>query len=130
VAADEPVLPADQAGDPGERRILTVQAQAHDSATVLRVAGEVDLLTAPELKAEIEQALGAEPRVLVVDLSEVGFLGSSGLAVLVQAQELAGERTDVRVVANSPATLDPLLVVGLGQHLAVFATRDEALSAE
>jgi anti-sigma B factor antagonist len=63
---------------------------------VVRLAGEIDLLSAPELQDCIAEQLGTRPRHLILDFAGVAFLGSSGLAVLVSAKDLAEER-DVKI---------------------------------
>jgi anti-anti-sigma factor len=50
---------------------------------VLHVVGELDTLTAPLLAVRLAEQQAAVPK-LVVDLSEVSFLGSAGLAALVE----------------------------------------------
>jgi len=62
---------------------------------VLTVLGEIDLVTAPELAAALEDYLDGTPCV-VVDLTDVTFFGSLGLATLVRLSALA-EVADVRL---------------------------------
>lgn len=50
---------------------------------VLAVAGEIDVATSPELRRELHQLADREPTCLVLDLSDVTFIDSSGLGVLV-----------------------------------------------
>jgi anti-sigma B factor antagonist len=54
---------------------------------VVRVKGEVDIYTAPQLWETLDAAIAGAPHELVVDLSEVTFLDSSGLSVLVRAHK-------------------------------------------
>lgn len=63
----------------------------------------------------------------MVDLLAVHFFGSSGLALLLEAQQLAGEHTRLRVVADSPAIRRPLHVTGLDRQFALYPTREAAL---
>lgn len=56
---------------------------------VIDVAGEVDLNTTPRLWAVVRPQIAARPRVIVLDLHQVRFLGASGVAVLMTAEELA-----------------------------------------
>jgi len=64
---------------------------AHASRTnemaVIAVHGDIDLYTAPQLWETIDAATAEIPRQLVVDLTEVDFLDSSGLSVLVRAHK-------------------------------------------
>jgi anti-sigma B factor antagonist len=63
-----------------------VASRARDRA-VVAVTGEVDLYTAPRLWETLDSAIAGTPRELVVDLSGVDFLDSSGLKVLVRAHK-------------------------------------------
>jgi anti-sigma B factor antagonist len=53
---------------------------------IIRARGDVDLATAPELDKAIHAAASTKPRSVMLDLSEVTFLDSSGIRVLVEAQ--------------------------------------------
>src|SRR6201989_3258583 len=66
-----------------------VEAHEIDGVAVVVVRGEVDLVTAPQLEAAVDQAIldhGA-PRPLLVDLAECTFMDSSGLAIILRAQD-------------------------------------------
>lgn len=54
---------------------------------VLSVSGVVDMLTAPQLEEAITTSLGKTPAALVVDLTDVEFLASAGMGVLVGAHD-------------------------------------------
>jgi anti-sigma B factor antagonist len=97
---------------------------------VLSVAGDLDMLTSPELAQALEEVLGREPRTVVVDLSEVSFLGSAGLAVLVTAHERAEPRDMLRIVAPTRATRRIFTMTGLDELLALYPSRDAALAGE
>ena len=106
---------------------LTVTVHNNGEAVVLEVGGEVDLLTVPPLRDAVMKALQSHPPVLVLDLLSVHFFGSSGLAMLLEAQQFAGEHTRLRVVADGPATRRPLQITGLDQQLDLYPTREDAL---
>jgi anti-anti-sigma factor len=94
---------------------------------VLSVTGEVDLLTAPELEETIKTELEPQPEVLVVDLSEVSFLSSAGMSVLIAGNQ-HGARTRFRLVATGNATLRPMELTGIAGEFAIYPTRDQALA--
>lgn len=101
-----------------------------DGVTVLAVSGEVDMLTAPQLRAEALRQLDTS-RTLVLDMSGVGFLGSAGLAVLVEASQQAKRRdAEFRVVAVERAVTRPLAATGLGEVFSVFESVEQALGAD
>ncbi len=90
-----------------------------DKAAVLHVVGEIDTLTAPLLRAQLEHQVPAAP-LLVLDLTEVTFLGSAGLAVLVAAKDDAELRQHrLRIVPGSRIVVRALQATGL---LTIFDT--------
>ncbi|MFF9124470.1 STAS domain-containing protein [Streptomyces sp. NPDC014889] len=56
--------------------------------SVLRVAGELDLVTSPVLRQRVHEAVAEGRHDLVMDLSEVFFCDSSGVGVLIAARRL------------------------------------------
>jgi anti-sigma B factor antagonist len=80
----------------------------------MRAIGEIDLATAGLLRSRVMEQLEQLPRRLVLDLSAVGFLGSSGLAVLVEIRTEAQRReVGLRLITNSRAVLRALTATGL-----------------
>jgi anti-sigma B factor antagonist len=96
---------------------------------VLSASGAVDALGAPQLQEAINAALGQDPTALVVDFTDVEFLASAGMGVLVAAHDEKPESVAFCVVADGPATSRPLKLVGIADIIQLFATRDEALAA-
>jgi anti-anti-sigma factor len=95
---------------------------------VLAVAGEVDLLTA-DLLSEALAAEVARHALVVVDLTAVEFLSSSGLAALALAHRAAVEAgRELRLVAGNRITLRPIQVTGMADQIAVFATVAHAVA--
>jgi anti-sigma B factor antagonist len=111
----------------GDQFGVTVDVEKHGDAVVLRVAGELDLLTTPTLTQACSQQLRNRPPVLVIDLSGVTFLASVGMSAIVAAHEEGGEHTKVRVVGSSRDTLRPIHVTGLDTLLSVYSELSAAL---
>jgi anti-anti-sigma factor len=72
--------------------VLETSVGAAGDHTVLRVAGEVDLANAAELETAVEQALGESAGPLVVDLADLAYIDSAGLAALHGATRRIEER--------------------------------------
>ncbi|MGW0519713.1 MULTISPECIES: STAS domain-containing protein [unclassified Crossiella] len=105
-------------------------AASTELAGVLKVGGEVDLLTTPLLKTGIEEQLARSRPLLVIDLTGVSFLGSSGLAALVEAREAAQDKgTALRLVAGNRSVFRPLATTGLSTLFDLRETLEEALAA-
>jgi anti-sigma B factor antagonist len=97
--------------------LRTSLTQPRAGAAVLAVTGEIDTLTAPPLEQAVQDLLARHgSAVVVVDLSGVTFLASSGLAVLIRGAHAAARRgTRLRLVAGSRAVRRPLEVTGSDQ---------------
>jgi anti-sigma B factor antagonist len=116
----------DSASQPGDN--LVVRASSIDGVLVLGVRGELDVFTAPQLAEAIDNGIAASLTALIVDLSEVAFLASAGMTVLVTGHETAlrsGKR--FMVVADGPATSRPMMLTGLDQAVSLYPTLDAAL---
>lgn len=96
---------------------------------VVSASGVVDMLTSPQLKASITSSLRKNPSAIIVDLSDVDFLASAGMGVLVAAREQAASDIRFGVVASGPATSRPLTLVGLADIIGLYPTLDEARAA-
>jgi anti-sigma B factor antagonist len=110
---------------------LRIERDVEGSVVTVHVHGEVDTLTAPRVDSALADAY-AEPDVthVLLDLREVGFLGSAGLSVLVSRHE-HGEAAGVplSIVASRHATLRAIEVTSLDQVLRLYPSLAEALRA-
>ncbi|MFD0856647.1 STAS domain-containing protein [Actinomadura adrarensis] len=79
--------------------------EASDGCAVVRVAGEVDAATAPGVREKVLELVAKGSAHLIVDLTDVGFLDSTGLGMLV------GSLKRVRVHEGS------LMVVTSAEHI-------------
>ena len=87
---------------------------AEDGKVIVAAVGEVDAFTAASLRSMLDAQLEREPPELVLDLSGIRFLGSAGLAVLVETQKAARVRdVALRLLATNRAVTRPLEVTGL-----------------
>ena len=85
-----------------------------DGVTVLHAVGDIDMLTAPVLDSVVGSRLLSGPRVLVLDLREVGFMSSAGLASLMSARaRCTAAGVALRLVGSGDPVLRPLVVTGL-----------------
>lgn len=88
---------------------------------VVTARGEVDAQTKPELEKELGGVLSSPVlRQLVLDLDDVGFLGSAGLKVILALSAKCRDRdTRLSLVSTSRAVLRAIEVAGLGQALEI-----------
>jgi anti-sigma B factor antagonist len=98
---------------------------------VAHLSGEIDRSNAAELGDRVALAVGDQAGGLVVDLSELAFLDSTGIRMLFElAARLSGRQQALRVVVPEGAHLGELLdTVGLKQAAATDHTVGEAVAA-
>ncbi len=91
------------------------ECQASDDSCqiTVRLHGELDVATVPSVSEAIESTIDHRPSGLVVDLEDLSFMDSSGIALLVQ---LANRAESVRVRNPSPNVRRVLEVTGLARH--------------
>ena len=67
--------------------LLGINVSTRGDTVVVTPTGDIDLTGSPQLKVELRKAVGTTPppRRLVIDLSAVSYMDSSGLATLVEA---------------------------------------------
>jgi anti-sigma B factor antagonist len=99
--------------------MLTVQISGDEATRTLALVGELDMANAETLVAELEQAEAEGPETITVDMRELEFIDSTGIAVLVAAHRRAnadGER--LRFVRSQATVVQRVLdVTGLDKEL-------------
>ena|SRR5262245_15192762 len=101
----------------------------HGASVVVHVAGRLDAKTAPRL-LEHCQGARATAKHLVLNLSDVTFLSSSGVGVLlVLAERAKSEGGSLRIAAPSQAVRAPLELLNLHRFLTIDGSEGEALAA-
>lgn len=99
----------------------------NDRTVVIACAGELDMLTAPDFERRIAEALEKQPTAVVIDLTDVDFLASAGMRVLVETNDTLSGTVDFAVVADGPFTHRPMSLVGISDLFAILPTLQGAL---
>lgn len=107
---------------------MALEHQDEAGSTVVRVSGELDLSTGPELESYVRQLLDAgPPESVVLDLSDVAFVDSSGVSAMMRVWRLCqrlGSRLEIGAMSTFVARV--LDVTGL---LEILAPRRQGYSA-
>jgi anti-sigma B factor antagonist len=97
--------------------------------TLVRVRGEVDLLTAPLLRAELDHQVDLMPSVLIIDLTRVTFFGASGVEVLIEVcQRARRTETLLRLVHNTRAVARMVKILQLDRLFPIYHELADALT--
>jgi anti-anti-sigma factor len=108
-------------------RLFSLRWERVDDVTVLVIAGEVDLLTAPAVQTALASI--ARGTSVVVDLSETSFMDSSGLRVMLDATRNLDGRVHIACIPSGAVRRLIDLVLGTPpEALKLFASRAEALA--
>jgi anti-sigma B factor antagonist len=103
--------------------------ESHPPFTVLAVTGEVDVATAPSLRARLVELVGEGKVKLIVDLEKVDFLDSTGLGVLISVvKRVRSEDGDLALVCTRKQILKVLEITGLTSVFAIHSTLPDALA--
>lgn len=114
--------------DPAHNDQFGIAETRIDGVAVLSVTDPIDMLSAPHLCDAITAALATAPVGLIVDLTDVDFLASVGMSVLIAAQEWASAiSTQFGVVADGAATSRPMKLLGIDAVLTLYPILDAAL---
>lgn len=117
-------------GQPADEQLLAISPPAHGRCTVLTVHGELDLVTENRLVAAVTEAMAdSDGRPVVLDLSALTFLSSSGCGHLVGLDRQArAAGVELRIVVGDAwAVFGPLAVTGLDRTLGIFSTVSDAV---
>jgi anti-sigma B factor antagonist len=117
-----------QLGAPGG---LLVACEVVGHAVVVRVRGEIDMSNAELLDEQLQaaRAVVVPPAPVVLDLTGVSFLPSTGLELLIIHHDRCAEHgSPLRVVATHRQVLRPIQITGLDQKLVIVSTVGDALT--
>ena len=108
---------------------LTIGVRRERGYAIAAVAGEIDISTVTRLRERLFE-IAASGRPLVVDLSQVSFIDSVGLATLVgTANRAAAHGGSLQVACARPKIRQLLRLTGLDRRIPLARTLDEALTA-
>ena len=99
-------------------------------ARVLTISGSAGMAEADKIRQKLVDLADADAPIIVLDLSNMDFIGSAGLAALVVGHLHASRRHgQIRLVMPSPQVLGVLETTNLTIIFPVYATVDEAVNA-
>lgn len=109
---------------------LETQLKDINGMQVLDVTGEIDVYTAPQFKDAVNTVIAAGQKHLVVDMTNVTYMDSSGFGALLSAtRRLRPQGGTVNLVKVSGAIDRILKITRLNTVFAVYGSLDEALRA-
>ena len=101
-----------------------------NGATIVRLAGELDLYNAHLVREALLDVCAAKPERVVVDLGDVTFVDSTALGVLIEASKALENRRAFLLASPGLETRRALEVSGLDRHFTVLDSVEAALAAD
>ena len=98
----------------GPRARLDVPADTDGGRLLVRLGGELDLASLPDVQPGLDRLLALTPQPVCLDLAELAFLDSTGVALLVR---IANHFGSVEIVHAAPVVRRVVQALGLGTHL-------------
>lgn len=109
---------------------LAVSRQQVGDLPVVAVRGEVDVYSAPSLRENLTQLLDEGEKTIVVDMTEVAFLDSTGLGALIAARTATDKAGGaLPIVCTQDRILKLFTITGLDGVFSIFPTVDEAVAS-
>jgi anti-sigma B factor antagonist len=105
-----------------------IAEQRRGSVTVITPQGEIDVATAPGLRHHLDKGIDQDSGPVVVELTSVTFIDSTGLGVLVGAQKHCDEAgREMRIVVTDPRIRKVFAITGLRDHFEMHDSLEPAL---
>ena len=104
------------------------RSELDDRTSVISIAGDLDLSTAPQLKWMLLDALEAGHSQLVVDLTQTTFMDSTALGVLIGVNRSLDVGARLAIVCARANLLKIFELSGMDGAFAIFPTKQDALA--
>ena len=106
-----------------------IEEQSDDGVAVAVVSGEIHVSTAPRFRQALEAIIERGDGTLVLDLTAVEFIDSTGLSVLLNGLRLVGQRGGhMALVCTNPTVLRLFQITSLDTTFDIVADRDAAIA--
>jgi anti-sigma B factor antagonist len=111
-----------------EAAALDLQRSERDGATVITLAGDVDARSAPIVRDDLVDAIETTGGLIILDLTNVLYMDSMGLGMLVGALKRANERgVRLRFVITGSQILKVLNITGLSRVFDIYPSVENAI---
>lgn len=108
---------------------ITVKTEVRDGAAFVTPVGDVDLTASPVLRQELKKVQTTRPQRLIVDLAQVPYMDSSGVATLVEAMKTAQQnRTRLVLCGLQPKVKSIFEIARLDTVFAITTDAQKALT--
>lgn len=112
----------------GSAQLELSEEQLDDVTRVISVSGEIHVTTAPEFSSRLSDAVAAGTRGVVIDMSSVEFIDSTGLSVLLNGlRRVTRAEGRMSLVISNPTVLRLFEITKLDSTFDIHPTRAAAV---
>jgi anti-sigma B factor antagonist len=105
------------------------KAETKDGVVVLELQGEIDMSNSPVLRTKILEVFQGTPNIFVINMTEIGYMDSSGLGTLVEALKWSNRKdTQLKLVGVNDNVKSVFEISRLTSIFQFYDTQEEALS--
>lgn len=97
---------------------MTIEKKKNGTALTLAVKGRLETITAPELEAVVKNELGGVTE-LVFDFTELEYVSSAGLRVLLTAQKIMAKQGEMKVIHVNEIVSEIFDITGFSDILTI-----------
>ena len=109
---------------------LDVRTVREQDATILHISGDIDLRSSPKLRGIFLELVDNQPARIILDLSEVGYIDSSGVGTIVELKRrVMRHKHNVILVGLQERVRSLFEITRLDKFFDIAATIDEARQA-
>ena len=98
---------------------MTIEKTLTGETLILKVIGRLDTSTAPQLEAEMNDSLDSA-KDLILDFSELEYISSAGLRVILKAQKLMNKQGTMKLTGVNDTVMEVFDITGFSDIL-IFA---------
>ena len=98
---------------------MKIETEANGSELVIKLSGRLDTTTAPEFEKEIDDSISGVTK-LTIDLSELEYISSAGLRVLLKTQKTISKNGEMVICGANEIVTEILEVTGFTDILTII----------
>lgn len=97
---------------------MTINKISEGEKLILALSGRLDTNSSPSLEAELKQSVGGV-KELIFDFSEVEYISSAGLRILLAAQKVMNRQGSMKLIGVSADVMEVFEITGFSDILTI-----------
>lgn len=107
---------------------MEIQVEYKNNTVIIKPSGEIDLHNSPQLRKTLHEVIGKNTANILIDLGEVTYMDSSGLATLVEAFQQTSKQGKKLILCSPKDTVKNIFsITRLEEIFLIYPSMEEAL---